>query len=75
MKKTNIMQVFKNKIFREQKLTIGLDLGDCWSSYCVLDEAGKIILEGASDGGESLRRKKPFLHFEEAYKRWKCLVR
>src|SRR6266446_2728032 len=27
------------------KLTIGLDLGDRWSFYCVLDEAGKIILE------------------------------
>jgi hypothetical protein len=29
----------------EQKLTIGMDLGDRWSSYSVLDEAGKIILE------------------------------
>ena len=25
--------------------TIGLDLGDRWSFYCVLDEAGKIILD------------------------------
>jgi transposase len=32
-------------IFKGQKLTIGLDLGDRWSFYCVLDEAGKIILE------------------------------
>jgi len=45
MKKTNTVQIFRNNIFREQKLTIGMDLGDCWSSYCVLDEAGKIILE------------------------------
>ena len=30
---------------KEQKLTIGVDLGDRWSFYCVLDEAGKIILE------------------------------
>jgi predicted NBD/HSP70 family sugar kinase len=27
------------------KLTIGLDLGDRWSYYCVLDEAGQVILE------------------------------
>ncbi len=27
------------------KLTIGLDLGDRWSYYCVLDEVGKIVLE------------------------------
>src|SRR5580704_16237645 len=45
MKKISTMQVFGNEIFKEQKLTIGLDLGDQWSCYCVLDEAGKIILE------------------------------
>jgi transposase len=39
------LQVFRNEIFREQKLTIGLDLGDRWSFYCILDEAGKIIVE------------------------------
>jgi transposase len=27
------------------RVTVRLDLGDHWSSYCVLDEAGKIILE------------------------------
>jgi hypothetical protein len=45
MKKISTMQVFGNEIFKEQKLTIGLDLGDRWSFYCVLDEVGKIILE------------------------------
>ena len=45
MKKISTMQVFGNEIFKEQKLTIGLDRGDRWSFYCVLDEAGKIILE------------------------------
>src|ERR1700724_3786593 len=45
MKKTNTMQVFKSGILKDQKLTIGLDLGDCWSFYCVMNEAGKIILE------------------------------
>src|SRR6266404_1619646 len=45
MKKISTVQVFGNEIFKEQKLTIGVDLGDRWSFYCVLDEEGKIILE------------------------------
>src|SRR5580704_8481046 len=45
MKKTSTVQVFQNDIFREQKLTIGLDLGDRWSFYCVMDGAGQVILE------------------------------
>jgi transposase len=45
MKRTITVQAFKSEIFKEQKLTIGLDLGDRWSFYCVLDEAGQIILE------------------------------
>ena len=40
MKKISTVQAFGNEIFKEQKLTIGLDLGDRWSFYCVLDEAG-----------------------------------
>ena len=45
MKKSSTVGAFGNEIFKEQKLTIGVDLGDRWSFYCVLDEAGKIILE------------------------------
>src|SRR6201987_3230089 len=45
MKKISTVQVFRNEIFKEQKLTIGVDLGDRWSFYCVLDEAGKVLLE------------------------------
>src|SRR5258706_1485563 len=45
MKKISTVQSFGNEIFKEQKLTIGVDLGDRWSFYGVLDEAGKIILE------------------------------
>jgi transposase len=45
MKKISTMQVFSNEILKEQKLTIGVDLGDRWSFYCILDEVGKIILE------------------------------
>jgi transposase len=43
--KSSTVQVFGSELFKEQKLTIGVDLGDRWSFYCVLDEAGKIILE------------------------------
>jgi len=45
MKKISTMQAFSNEILKEQKLTIGSDLGDRWPFYCVLDEAGKIILQ------------------------------
>src|SRR5271166_5413383 len=45
MKKSSTVQINGNMIFKGHKLTIGLDLGDNWSSYCVLDEAGKILLE------------------------------
>ena len=39
MKKTNTVRVDGNMIFKGHKLMIGLDLGDRWSFYCVLDEA------------------------------------
>jgi transposase len=45
IKKISTVQAFGNEIFKEQKLTIGVDLGDRWSFYCILDEAGKVILE------------------------------
>ena len=45
MKKISTVQTFGNEIFKEQKVTIGVDLGDRWAFCCVLDEAGKIILE------------------------------
>ena len=45
MKKTSTVQAFKSELFKEQKLTIGLDLGDRWSFYCVMDEAGQVIDE------------------------------
>ncbi len=45
MKKISTVAIETMKIFKEHQLTIGLDLGDRWSFYCVLDEAGKIILE------------------------------
>src|SRR5271155_3473407 len=45
MQKINTVQTFRYEIFKEQRLTIGMDLGDHWSCYCILDEAGRIILE------------------------------
>src|SRR4030081_3384293 len=45
MKKISTVQIYGKEILKEQKLTIGVDLGDRWSFYCVLEEAGKIILE------------------------------
>jgi transposase len=45
MKKISTVQAFSNEMFKEQKLTIGVDLGDRSSAYCVLNEAGEIILE------------------------------
>src|ERR1700688_3057483 len=45
MKKISTVQIFKREIFKEQSLTIGLDLGDRWSCYCILDDAGGIVLE------------------------------
>ena len=31
--------------FAEKKYTVGLDLGDRWSWYCVLDERGEVVFE------------------------------
>src|ERR1700719_1745029 len=45
MKKTSTVRINGNMIFKGHKLTIGLDLGDRWSYYCVLDEAGEVLLE------------------------------
>ena len=44
MQKISTMRKSGENIFKGQ-LTIGLDLGDRFSSYCVLNEAGEIILE------------------------------
>ena len=45
MKKISTVATNRNEIFREPRLTIGLDLGDRTSHYCILDEAGNVILE------------------------------
>ena len=45
MKKISTVATKQNRNFSEQKLTIGFDLGDRSSWYCVLDEAGSVLLE------------------------------
>ena len=44
MQKITTVEAREKEIFRNQ-LTVGLDLGDRYSFYCVLDEAGKIAVE------------------------------
>jgi hypothetical protein len=45
MKKVSTVAARQSRNFSQPKLTIGLDPGDRWSWYCVLDEAGAIVLE------------------------------
>ncbi len=45
MKKISTVTTKKVERNASQKLTIGLDLGDRFSWYCVLDEAGEVVLE------------------------------
>jgi len=45
MKKISTVAKRGNEISKEPKLTIGLDLGDRSSHYCILDEAGSVLLE------------------------------
>ena len=45
MKKVSTVAANKGRNFSEQKMTIGFDLGDRSSWYCVLDEAGRVLLE------------------------------
>ena len=45
MKKVSTAAAAQSRNISQQKLTVGLDLGDrnCW--YCLVDEAGQIRLE------------------------------
>ena len=45
MRKVSTVAAKQIRNISEQKLTIGLDLGDRSSWYCVLDEAGNVLLE------------------------------
>src|ERR1700751_3019340 len=45
MKKLSTVAVKASRKISQSKLTVGLDLGDRSSWYCVLDEAGRVLLE------------------------------
>ncbi len=45
MKKVSTTRAKATRNFRDHKLTIGLDLGDRSSWYCVLNERGEVLLE------------------------------
>jgi hypothetical protein len=45
MKKISTVAAQPSRNLSQAQLTIGLDLGDRSSWYCVLDEAGAIVLE------------------------------
>jgi transposase len=45
MKKVSPVATKQSRNISRQRLTIGLDLGDRNSWYCVLDESGQIQLE------------------------------
>src|ERR1700720_3602508 len=45
MKKVSTVAVKATKNFSQPTLTIGLDLGDRWSWYCLLDEVGEVLQE------------------------------
>jgi Transposase len=45
MKKISTVEIDRVQVFKENRLTIGLDLGDRSSHYCIVNEAGEIILE------------------------------
>jgi hypothetical protein len=54
--------------FPGQRLTIGLDLRDRSSWYCVLDEQGELLVEqlsGATTGAEKLGQSEPQLHISK----------
>jgi hypothetical protein len=45
MTKISILVMEGIQIFKQNQLTIGLDLEDRISHYCILDEAGQVIWE------------------------------
>src|SRR6266853_1577736 len=45
MKKISTVAIGRIENFKDQQLTIGLDLGDRFSHYCILNESGEVIGE------------------------------
>ena len=49
MQKLSTRREKGNKILKGYRLTIGLDLGDRWSIYCVLNELGEVVRKETTD--------------------------
>jgi hypothetical protein len=60
MKKSSTVGALSKRNF-DQKLTIGLDLGDRSNWYCVLDEAGEVINEKMLATFWNCRSEKPMV--------------
>ena len=45
MKKISTTASNRKRILNQKKLTIGMDLGDRFTYYCVLDAAGEVLVE------------------------------
>jgi transposase len=45
MKKNSTVATRGRRIFKQKQLTMGMDLGDRFTYYCVLDEAGEVMIE------------------------------
>ena len=45
MKKNSTIATGRKQIFKQKQLTIGMDLGDRFTCYCILDEAGEVMVE------------------------------
>jgi hypothetical protein len=45
MRKSSTVAMDRIENFKDHQLTIGLDLGDRFSHYCILNEAGEVIGE------------------------------
>ena len=45
MRKISTVEMVRIENFKDQQLTIGLLLGDRFSHYCILNEAGEVIAE------------------------------
>src|SRR5260370_14618774 len=63
MKKTSTVRVNGNMIFKGHKLTIGVDLGDRSSNFCILDEAaGHLLEQKLATRHETLKQKIENIH-------------
>ena len=71
MKKISTVATERIQIFKENQLTIGLDLGDRSSHYCILNEAGDVILEAEATDDTERNRAKFSARFRAAGSRWK----